>query len=519
MKVEKCSVFSAALKNQKNPSVAQPRIFIFVAHYNYTMSAAKAASAKLVKDALAKAKAAADALYEEWLDFEDSLYEQKLRPQLMDGPKGSSVVRAASVWKCATCKEPAGASYNDLVNLRAGRAVQARIVEKGAAAALNADSSDAPTSNERARMTAWAAKGDWYKLLGLEKEALDATPDMVTAQFKKLIPRFHPDKARASGGGATEGKQADIDTENVYLALSKAQEVLLDVMKRRIFDSNYDFDESIPSEKDKTDFYLAYGPVFDRNARFSVRKPVPRLGDAETDEAVVRKFYQFWFDFETWRDFSSLGKHNIDQAEGRDEKRHRQLENKKDAEKGLLIEVKRLNQLVTRAHSKDPRVQAYLAREEEAKAAKKAGKGSGKREAEAAAASLVAAAADAAAKAEAAAKVEAQSAKFNKEKEKKILARSKAMIRRLGQPGGGFDLAAVEALLAVIEPEAALALHRTVFGDAAVESVLLAATADAEKLINPKGAAADKKGEAGVAAATPVPVNPDALTAAIKARS
>lgn len=480
--------------------------------------ASAAATAKLLKDALAKAKAAANALYDQWLDFEDSLYEQRLRPQLKDGPKGSVVVRAASVWKCGACKEPAGASYNDLVNLRAGRGVAARIAEKGAAAALSSDGSDAPTSAERARMTAWAAKGDWYKLLGLEKEALDASSDMVTAQFKKLIPRFHPDKARAGGGGATEGKQADIDTENVYLALSKAQEVLLDVLKRRIFDSNYDFDESYPTERDKTDFFAAYAPVFDRNARFSVKKPVPRLGGPDAEEAVVRKFYAFWFDFETWRDFSSLGKQNIEQADSRDEKRHMLVQNKKDADKGLLAEVKRLNEMVARAHSKDPRVAAYLAKEEEAKLAKKAqGKNAGKREAEAAAAAAAVIAAAAAAVAEAAAKGDAQAAKFAKEKEKKTLARSKAMIRRLGQPGGGFDEAAVEALLAAIEPEAALALHRAVFGDAAVEAVAAAATADAEKLVNPKGAAAEKKGASANTA--PVPTNPAALTAALKARA
>jgi DnaJ family protein C protein 2 len=135
--------------------------------------------------------------------------------------------------------------------------------------------------------------------------------------------------------------------------------------------------------------------VFARNARFSSRKPVPLLGGAEDEPEEVDAFYKFWFAFDSWREFSHLGKEKVDEADGRDERREREKKNKADAAKGKKADVKRVADLVDRAYARDPRVKAMLAREEAEKKAEKNKKNAGKYAAEAEEARLKAEAAKA----------------------------------------------------------------------------------------------------------------------------
>lgn len=81
---------------------------------------------------------------------------------------------------------------------------------------------------------------------------------------------------------------------------------MIDSDKRKRYDSSLPFDDTIPIEGDVTDenFYEIFEPVFKRNATFAKKKPVPNLGDKDTDMKLVHKFYKYWDNFETWRDFS-----------------------------------------------------------------------------------------------------------------------------------------------------------------------------------------------------------------------
>lgn len=54
------------------------------------------------------------------------------------------------------------------------------------------------------------------------------------------------------------------------------------------YDSSFEFDDSIPAEGDSGDFFALYAPVFERNARFSEVKPVPRLGGPGASDEEVR---------------------------------------------------------------------------------------------------------------------------------------------------------------------------------------------------------------------------------------
>jgi DnaJ family protein C protein 2 len=45
------------------------------------------------------------------------------------------------------------------------------------------------------------------------------------------------------------------------------------------------------------------------------------LGDETTPWEQVETFYDYWFKFDSWRDFTLDAEHDVSSADGRDEKR------------------------------------------------------------------------------------------------------------------------------------------------------------------------------------------------------
>ena len=71
----------------------------------------------------------------------------------------------------------------------------------------------------------------------------------------------------------------------------------------------------------------------------------------------VEKFYSWWrVNFRSWRDFSSLGEYDLEEAQSRDEKRWMEKMNKKAASAKTLEESTRISKLVENAYLADPRV-------------------------------------------------------------------------------------------------------------------------------------------------------------------
>lgn len=137
-------------------------------------------------------------------------------------------------------------------------------------------------------------------------------------------------------------------------------------MKRKKYDSSLPFDEKFPDEKDiedDEDFFVKWTRVFNNNARFSVNKPVPTIGDMNTPMEEVFKFYSFWDDFKTWREFSQYHEYDPEEAADRYEKRWMEQQNKKLTDKHVKAERKRLNNMADMAYRCDPRVKAHLAKE------------------------------------------------------------------------------------------------------------------------------------------------------------
>lgn len=141
--------------------------------------------------------------------------------------------------------------------------------------------------------------GDLYSILGLDHLTYEAGDGDIKSAYRKLALMYHPDKI---------GESISESDKEVWLKVQNAYETLIDPVKRKRYDSSLPFDDSIPTEgshdiNDKN-FYDLFEPVFRRNALFAKKKPVPSIGDPTMPIELVYKFYKYWDNFESWRDFS-----------------------------------------------------------------------------------------------------------------------------------------------------------------------------------------------------------------------
>ncbi|CAD5111356.1 DgyrCDS672 [Dimorphilus gyrociliatus] len=195
-------------------------------------------------------------------------------------------------------------------------------------------------------------KQDHYKILGLSRLRYKATDKHIKLAYKKKVLQHHPDKRKARG---IPTEKADAD----FSCITKAYEILGNPIKRRSYDSvDPAFDDSVPNSKTvtKETFYETYSPVFERNARWSIRKKVPLIGDDSTPYEDVCEFYNFWFEFNSWREFSYLDEEDVDKGENRDERRWIEKQNKSARKEKRKEEMMRIRSLVESAYNLDPRV-------------------------------------------------------------------------------------------------------------------------------------------------------------------
>jgi len=150
-----------------------------------------------------------------------------------------------------------------------------------------------------------------------------------------------------------------------------AHDTLSDPRKRRAFDSQEPFDESIPSEiirvETEEQFFEIYGHVFDRNSKWSKVQPTPLLGDSDTPYDKVMEFYDFWMSFRSWRNFSFEDEYDPNDAESREEKRWMERQNERERKRRKREELSRIASLVEGAFKRDPRIKRHKAAEKEAR--------------------------------------------------------------------------------------------------------------------------------------------------------
>lgn len=230
------------------------------------------------------------------------------------------------------------------------------------------------------------AKLTYYQCLG--NLPLHATAEQVKKAYHKACLQYHPDK---TGRG---------EDDEVFLKIKAGFDTLTDKQKRRAYDSQMPFDDSVPKGNETPDeFFAVYAPVFTRNLRFDdrlnpdrkqaatnssnnngnsnkknrkkagARPPQqqppspPPLGDKDTPLDQVHAFYEYWTRFESWRDFSMEAakltnnqNFDADNVDSRFEKRHIQKEIDRKAKALKREEVARVTLLVERAMAADPRL-------------------------------------------------------------------------------------------------------------------------------------------------------------------
>lgn len=188
----------------------------------------------------------------------------------------------------------------------------------------------------------------------MSKYRYRATPEQIKRAHRKKVLRHHPDKKAASG-------QTD-ENDNFFKCIQKATEILLDPVKRRQFDSvDEEADVEPPSKKQvqKGNFYKLWRPVFESEARFSNIQPVPKLGDDKSTKEEVENFYDFWYNFDSWRTFEYLDEDVPDDNENRDQKRHVERKNANARRKKKTEDTARLRRLVDDALAQDERIKRF----------------------------------------------------------------------------------------------------------------------------------------------------------------
>ncbi|KAK3817348.1 MAG: DnaJ domain-containing protein [Benniella sp.] len=289
--------------------------------------------------------------------------------------------------------------------------------EAAAKAAGNGEQDDADLGDEpedpsmlRRDPKEWKDQ-DQYAVLGLSHLRYKATEDQIRRAHRRKVLKHHPDKKAAHGG---------LHDDGFFKCIQKAFETLMDPVKRRQWDSvDPGISDAIPNPKSKMDFYKHYGPVFEREARFSTIQPVPVLGDANSPRDQVEGFYDFWYKFDSWRTFEWMDKEDGEGHDSRDDKRYFEKKNKSERAKLKKEDNTRLREIVDQALSLDPRIKLF--KEEEKK-----NRGSKRREKEEAEKRAAEEKAKAAAEAEAA-RVAAEEADKNAREDQK---KNKELLKR-----------------------------------------------------------------------------------------
>lgn len=262
---------------------------------------------------------------------------------------------------------------------------------------------------------------DHYAVLGLSKYRYKSTDEQIRIAHRRKVLKHHPDKKAAQG---------ITDEDGFFKCIQKAHEILTDPVKRRQFDS-VDEKASIkpPPKNSKGDFIKLWGPVFESEARFSNKQPVPLLGTMDSTKEEIDSFYSFWSNFDSWRTFEYLDEDVPDDTSNRDNKRYVERKNKAARTKHKKEDNARLNKLVDDALAADPRIKMFKEAEKKEKERKKWEKEAGAR-AEAEAARKAKEEADRKAKEdEEAAKVAKEQQKKSKEAAKNAKKKNKRNVR------------------------------------------------------------------------------------------
>ncbi|KAG8832448.1 hypothetical protein FRC17_001321 [Serendipita sp. 399] len=194
---------------------------------------------------------------------------------------------------------------------------------------------------------------------------------------RKKVLKHHPDKKAGSG---------NTNDDALFKCIQKAFEVLSNPEKRRQFDSvdpyylDIEMNPPDPSQISASPeaFFKLMAPVFEMEARFSKVKPHVPLGSPDATKDEVERFYDFWYNFDSWRSFEYRDKEVNEGSDSRDDKRYTEKKNKNERARLKKEDTARVRGLVDMTMAADPRIKRIKQEEKAAREAKKKGAATGK---------------------------------------------------------------------------------------------------------------------------------------------
>jgi DnaJ homolog subfamily C member 2 len=166
------------------------------------------------------------------------------------------------------------------------------------------------------------------------------------------VLKHHPDKKAAAG---------QVDNDSFFKCIQRAHEVLTDPARRRQFDSvDEAADVEPPTKKEmQKSFFKKWNAFFESEGRFSNRQPVPKIGDDKSSKEEVEEFYDFWYNFDSWRSFEYLDEDVPDDNADRDHKRHIEKKNRNQRTKRKGEDIARLRNVVDTCLQNDERIKKF----------------------------------------------------------------------------------------------------------------------------------------------------------------
>ena len=90
-----------------------------------------------------------------------------------------------------------------------------------------------------------------------------------------------------------------------------------------------------------------------------MKQPVPQFGHEDSTEAEVNDFYNFWYNFNSWRTFEYLNEDVPDDGESRDQKRHTEKKNANACRKRKAEDNARLREMLDETMNGDLRIKKF----------------------------------------------------------------------------------------------------------------------------------------------------------------
>ncbi|CAH8549941.1 unnamed protein product [Schistosoma haematobium] len=209
---------------------------------------------------------------------------------------------------------------------------------------------------------------DHYSVLGLRKKRFLASSDDIRKAYRRKILSHHPDKRRSKGEFIQDEKL------DYFSCITIAYEILGNPVKRLAYDSvdPVVVDDSVPTISEiKSNFFTSLGNFFYRKSRWSKKQPTPHLGNSLTDIDEVLKFYDFWEEYDTCRDYSYLDEEDKEKGEDRETRRAIERQNRIGRARRRNEEVSNVRNIVLLAKENDPRILAANKAARDAKEAKR----------------------------------------------------------------------------------------------------------------------------------------------------